>query len=144
MACTTVVCIIYSTMVIVCTTMSCMIMYPCNNNNIIIGTHEVHNVSVDQNTLMSQHSLTWNFINGSNAPGVLIVAYSLMYNSDIHYDVILRPTIYSRTQTTLLGSVSGNQYNISMFVLLENGQPFTRSVAKPFTVTLSGKGNHEQ
>lgn len=88
--------------------------------------------------MTNQLNLTWNFINGSNALGILIVSYPLMYDSDIRYDVFLRPTSHAKTQTALLGGVSGKRYNISMFTLLENGQPFTRSVARPFTVTISG------
>ena len=103
----------------------------------VVGTHEVHSISVDQNILTDQLNLTWNFINGSNSPGILIVAYPLVYDSDISYNIILRPTD-TKTQTTLLSGVSGIQYNISVFALLENGQPFTRSVAKPYTVTILG------
>ncbi len=88
--------------------------------------------------MTNQLNLTWDFTNGSNAPGVLIVAYPLMNDSDIRYDVVLRPTTHTKTQTALLGGVSRKQYNISMFALLENGQPFTRSVVRPFTATISG------
>ena len=93
---------------------------------------------MDQGSRSGELNLTWNFINGSKALGVLLVSYSLMLDADVHYDVILRPTTHPRTQTTLLPDLPGNKYNISMFVLQENGLPFIRSVAKPLAATVSG------
>ena len=102
------------------------------------GTHEVQNFTVDQSISTTQVGLSWNFIDGSRSMGVLIIAYSLTDNTDIHYNVIPRPSgDATPRQSTTLSGLSGDRYNISVFALMENGLPFVRAVTEVKTVTVS-------
>ena len=91
-----------------------------------IGTHDIQNITVKSDNGIY---ISLDFIDGSNALGALIVAYSLTDDSDIHYSIIIR-----QNKTRILSPLvefSNTFYNLSTFVITENGLPFTRTAALP-------------
>ena len=98
----------------------------------------MQNVAVEQSIHAGQFRLTWEFIDGSEAVGVLIIAYSMNNDSDISYNVIARLSNGTQEQTTTISGLKGRDYNISIFVQHANGRglPFPRAVAEPTTVTI--------
>ena len=74
--------------------------------------------------------MTGDFISGSSAIGILAIVYS--NDSNIHYKFLPHSEIP-------MGIVSGlldGQYEVSIFVVEENGLPFSRSATIPRNVTL--------
>lgn len=61
------------------------------------------------------------FIEGSEAAGVLIIAYSTSDPSDIHYHVI--PRNDQQKAETVLSCLPGEMYNILLFVISRDGLP---------------------
>ena len=68
-----------------------------------------------------------------NIMGLLIITYSLSNDLDIHYNVIPRSINGGKIVTSVLG-LSIGQYNVSVFLLEENGLPFSRSTTIPKNV----------
>ena len=61
------------------------------------------------------------FIEGSEAVGILIIAYSVTDSSNIHYGVIQR-----KDQDSVVGGLSclsEGEYNVLLFVIRDNGIP---------------------
>ena len=98
----------------------------------------MQNVTVEQSIHAGQLRLTWEFIDGSEAVGVLIIAYSMNNDSDISYNVITRRSNGTQEQTTTISGLKERDYNISMFVQHASGRglPFPRAVTEPTTVTI--------
>ena len=94
-----------------------------------IGTHDIQNITVKSDNGIY---ISLDFIDGSNALGALIIAYSLTNDSDIHYSVIVRQN-KTRILSPLI-EVSNIFYNLSTFVITENGLPFTRAAAMPMVL----------
>ena len=101
----------------------------------------MQNVAVEQSIHAGQLRLLWEFIDGSEAVGVLIIAYSMNNDSDISYNVITRLSNHTQEQTTTISGLKGNDYNISMFVQHANGRglPFPRAVTEPTTAMILGE-----
>ena len=75
----------------------------------------------------SEVRVTGDFINGSTATGLLIMVYSLTDDSDVNY-------IYNSYEQSIVASMTGltgSQYGVSVFVVEENGLPFSRVAAIP-------------
>ena len=72
---------------------------------------------------------------GSNASGVLVIAY----NSTNVYYLFSPPPEQSLIMATISG-LSNGQYQVSVFVVEENGQVFNRSAMVPRNVTISAEG----
>ena len=88
-----------------------------------------------------QVRITGDFIDGATATGLLVIAYSLMNDSDIHYQ---GHTIGEHEQMfdTVIEELTGGGYGVSVFVVEEDGLPYERVVTQPKVVsvsTISGK-----
>ena len=77
--------------------------------------------------------VTGSFINGSTATAILVIVYS---DSDVYY-IFSSP---SEEETNVRGLPSG-LYNVSVFVVEENGLPFNRSATTPRSVSVM-EGEH--
>ena len=99
----------------------------------IAGTHELQRIEVcrSQNGI----TITSEVLNGSQASGMFVVAYSLTEDSDLHYSIHTRLKNQHRITTGVQG-LPGNRYNVSVFSM-ENGIPFVRAVAQPKSVDFS-------
>ena len=108
---------------------------PLNLSCLLLGTHDIQNINISATSLSNSIIISSNFINGSQASGMFIIAYSLTKDSDIHYSINMRLD----DQQTLVAEVkrlSGNKYNISVFALMD-GLPFIRAAAKSKSITAS-------
>ena len=101
----------------------------------------MQNVTVKQGIHAGQLRLSWEFIDGSEAVGVLVIAYSMNNDSDISYNVITRQSNHTQEQTTTISGLKGRDYNISLFVQHANGRglPFPRAVTEPSAMTILGE-----
>ena len=90
--------------------------------------------------------VTGDFLSGSSATSVLIIIYSTDNRSDVYYTISSLSTEGETLVTNISGLASG-LYNISVFVLEENGLPFNRSASTPRNVLVEeyqGDENGEQ
>ena len=92
--------------------------------------------------------VTGDFINGSSSTSVLVIVYSL--TTDNHngvYYTISSLFTEGETLVTNIGGLASGPYNVSVFVLEENGLPFNRSASTPRSVLVKehqGDENGEQ
>ena len=109
-----------------------------NHNNIMIpidhwtsinsiGTFDFQDVkfSNNQNGVL----VLCDFIEGSEAAGILIIAYSVTDSSNIHYGVIPR-----KDQDSVVGGLAclpEGEYNVLLFVIRDNGIPHTTPAQFP-------------
>ena len=98
-------------------------------NLIFPGTHVFQNISVGSSS-PGEIRMTGDFISGSSAIGILAIIYS--NDSNIHYQFISR----SESPMTFVSGLPNGQYEVSVFVVEENGLPFRRSATVPRNVSL--------
>ena len=94
------------------------------------GTHDVQNIlasSPNPGSIM----VTGNFIQGSTAAGVLIIA--IKSDNSAQYHLYPRNGNKMQIEDTLSG-LAGGDYEVSAFVLEENGYPFNRTATTPKSV----------
>ena len=72
-------------------------------------------------------------INGSQAAGVLIVAYSISDIPDIYYRVVRRKSIDQQEIQANISCLPGQSYNILLYVINENGLPQESAASLPLT-----------
>ena len=101
----------------------------------LLGTHDIQDINISATSLSNSIIISSNFINGSQASGMFIIAYSLTEDSDIHYSVNTRLDDQQILVAELEG-LSKNKYNISIFALMD-GLPFIRAAAKSTSITAS-------
>ena len=90
--------------------------------------------------------VTGDFINGSSADSILAIIYSTDNHNDIYYTISSLSTEGETLVTNISGLPSG-PYNVSIFVLEEDGLPFNRSASTPRNVSVEeyqGDENGEQ
>jgi hypothetical protein len=90
--------------------------------------------------------VTGDFINGSSANSILAIIYSTDSRNDVYYKISSPSTAEEKLVTNISGLPSG-LYNVSVFVLEENGLPFSRSATTPRSVLVGdnqGEENGEQ
>ena len=90
--------------------------------------------------------MTGDFINGSSATSILIIIYSTDNRNNVYYTISSLSTEGETLMTNISGLASG-LYNVSVFVLEENGLPFNRSASTPRNVLVGenqGDENGEQ
>ena len=83
--------------------------------------------------------VTGDFINGSSTSSILVIIYSTDNRNDVYYTISSLST-EGETLVTNIGLPSG-PYNVSVFVLEENGLPFNRSASTPRSVLV---GEHQE
>ena len=110
--------------------------------HILEGTHDFQNVCVSSSS-PGEISITGNFIDGSTANSILVIIYS---DSRSSYMFSPPSNEEEKLMTRVTGLPSG-QYNVSVFVVEENGLPFERSATKPRNVSVreggeSGEQSH--
>ena len=84
--------------------------------------------------------VTGDFINGSSTSSILVIIYSTDNRNDVYY-TISSPSTEGETLVTNISSVPSGPYNVSVFVLEENGLPFNRSASTPRSVLV---GEHQE
>ena len=109
------------------------------------GTHDFQSVTVSSPS-SGVIRVTGDFTNGSSATSVLIIIYSTDNHNNIYYTISSLSTEGQTLVTNISGLPSG-PYNVSVFVLEENGLPFNRSASTPRNVLVEehqGEENGEQ
>ncbi|MCG8622769.1 MAG: hypothetical protein MJE68_12335, partial [Proteobacteria bacterium] len=99
------------------------------------GTHDIQNISVFS-SLPGTIVVTGDFIQGSNATGVLVIVYSFTNKSNVHY-------ISDDTKENIdirITDLSGAVYSISIYAL-EGGLPFPRAVCLPKIINIDNDNN---
>ena len=91
------------------------------------GTHDFQIVTVSSPS-PGLIRVTGDFINGSSATSVLIIIYS---TDNVYYTI---SSTEGETLVTNISSLPSGPYNVSVFVLEENGRPFNRSASTPRNV----------
>ena len=84
--------------------------------------------------------VTGDIIPGSTARGILVIVYSHINDSNVHYHFIRHTQ--SRVHPTAMGSVMEDEYQVVVFVVEEDGKPFCRAAATPRTVQIDGILNY--
>ena len=95
-----------------------------------IGTHDIQNISVSS-PQPGEVRVAGDFINGTASTALLEIIVSDTNNTD--YFLITRQTSALQISGSILDLASG-KYEISTFVVEENGLPFPRAATKPDTV----------
>ena len=103
-----------------------MILLACHN---YIGTHDIQNISVTS-PQPGEVRVTGDFIDGSTATGLLIIIYSA---NNTEYQLF---QVRVKLEAVISGLLGGN-YEVSVFVVEENGLPFSRAASKPKQITIS-------
>ena len=95
----------------------------------MLGSHDFQNFSV---STFSPGGVTvaGDFISGSLAIGILVIVYA--NDSNIRYEFIPR----SEIPMAFVTSLPDGRYEVSVFVVEENGLPFRRSATVPRNVSL--------
>ena len=81
------------------------------------------------------------FVDGSTATGVLLIIYSLINESDIHY--IAKQTYHNYKFSISPIGLTGTEYGVSVFVL-ENGLPIPGVVTSPKNVDIISVTDNDQ
>ena len=102
----------------------------CNH----VGTFDVTNANVSANSTDGKVKVSCGFIEGSEAAGVLIIAYSTSDPSDIHYQVI--PRNNQQSIETVLSCLPGRMYNILLFVISKDGLPLSFPATQLFPTSV--------
>ena len=97
---------------------------------IFSGTHDVQNTSITS-PIPSEIRVTGEFIQGSTATGVVIAVLAL---SEINFYLLTSDRRKLELNGTI-SSVAGGEYYVSVFVMDENGLPFSRTATIPQNVT---------
>ena len=97
------------------------------------GTHDIQNISVTS-TQPGSIRITGDFIRDSSAIGVLAIIIPLDTEANVIYS--FRP----RESTTALRaedvSVPGGHYSVSLFVVEEVGDVFSRTASSPISLSV--------
>lgn len=103
------------------------------------GTHLLQNITITPTSNGSEILISADFINTSDtAIGFMAIAYTRPEARNLYW-IANRPLGELHAQVTLSYFLE-DQYRISIFSLQDNGLPFTRSAAKPWTVSnITGK-----
>lgn len=101
------------------------------------GTHDIQNINLSSSSA-GEISVTGNFINGSTATAMLVIVYSDRL-SDVYYMFSPSSSKQEKVMTIVTGLSSG-LYNVSIFVVKENGLPFNRSATTPRSVSVTEGG----
>ena len=108
-----------------------------------IGTHGIQNVVVTVNPLRpGAIHLKGNFVDGSEATGMLWMVCSLSNDSDIQYIYIAKQPEQNSISMDVTG-LTGTEYGVSVFAL-ENGVPVRRVVTLPTNLTVTAADNDDQ
>ena len=75
------------------------------------------------------------FIEGSEAAGVLVIAYSTTDPSDLHYQVI--PRNGQQSVETVLSCLPGETYNVLLFVISKDGLPLSIPATQLFPASVN-------
>ena len=105
--------------------------------SLLLGTHDIHNISVTSPN-PGVVVVTGSLINGSSMTGILIIVYSVMDDSSVHYNLFLHGAKQSDVEAVVKG-LPGGQYEVSIFVMRESGLPLNRTAARPKAVWINGK-----
>ena len=98
------------------------------------GTYDIQNVSITS-PFPGQIRVTFDFINGSTASGVLTIAYSLINNSVVLYSLASMHSTEQKIEDVISDSeLPTGLYGVSVFVVNESGFPFPRVAATPVMV----------
>ena len=81
-------------------------------------------------------SIGGRFVDNSSAVGVLLIVFSFTNEDDINYMFVQRPSGPQEIETTLTG-LSVGDYQVSFFVVDDNGLPFNQSANLPSNVSVS-------
>ena len=98
-----------------------------------VGTHDIQNVAVL--SIPGEVRVTGDFISGSEATGVLIIIYSTSDDNARFYQTAQR-TDDDHLEAVVSDFLPGNQYNLSVFVLEQSGEPFSRAATAPLSVAV--------
>ena len=79
-----------------------------------------------------------NVINGSPSIGILIIVYSLANASDVHYHFIRHTNMQQPGMYPVIMSLPADQYEAVVFVMEEDGTPFSRAAATPKALLTDG------
>ena len=82
--------------------------------------------------------MTGNFVNGSTTRAILAIVYSDS-GSDVFYTISPPSSEQEKLLATISGLPSG-LYNVSVFVVVDDGLPFLRSATTPRSVTVITEG----
>ena len=83
--------------------------------------------------------VTGDIIVGSSSRGILIVIYTLNPDYDINYSYVPHSTTHPGVYSVRV-ELPDDQYQVAVFVVDENGEPFPRAVSKPKSVYINSKG----
>ena len=101
----------------------------------ILGTHDIQNISITFH-YPNEIIVTGDFTNGSTATGILTIVYSITNNSDVYYDFA---RYSSNQQRVIIGCrLPGDQYELFLYTMDENGLPFSRAAAGPRYIWING------
>ena len=106
--------------------------YPGHYYYIVLGTFDVQNILVTS-PIPGELRVTGNFIDGSAAIGLLVIVYSLINDSDVHY---LSGRVHSQMIEASVSGLTDTQYNVSIFVIEKNGLPLSRVAALPTLIMI--------
>ena len=103
----------------------------------IIGTHVIQNVVVtsNPNSRPGVIRVVGDFVDGSEATGMLLIVWSLTSDSDIRYVNITKQPGRNRISTDVT-DLTRAEYGVSTFAL-ESGLPFSRVATIPTTVNVT-------
>ena len=85
--------------------------------------------------------VTGDIINGSTSIGILVIVYSLTDDSDnIHYHFIRHADVQQPRMYPVVMwlNIPGDEYEVAIFVMKEDGTPFHRAAATSRTVQIEG------
>ena len=100
-----------------------------NDQFFLLGSHDFQNFSVSSPS-PGEVTVAGDFISGSLAIGILVIVYA--NDSNIQYEFIPR----SEIPKAFVTSLPDGRYEVSVYVVEENGSPFRRSAALPRNVSL--------
>ena len=102
-----------------------------------IGTHDAYAISV---TVASFPpciiQVMGDIVDGSSSLGILVIVYSV---SLAKYDFLPFNETQSGGYNMTVSDVPDGEYKVAIFVVEENGEPFTRAASRPKDITINGK-----
>ena len=115
-----------------------------------IGTFDIQNVVITAGSNSGSIIVDCKLINGSEASGILVIAFSPTDASDIHYKVSASNVSTSNDQRriqAILSCLPGKDYHVVLYVLDETGLPVRHPAMLPSTRQLNkgdSKSNQTQ
>lgn len=104
------------------------------------GTHDIWNVIISYSS-PGEISISGNFISDSIAKAILAIVYSDSC-SGVHY-IFSSLSIEEEKLTAAVSGLPSGMYNVSVFVVEDNGLPFNRSAITPRNITIIDGGRGE-